>query len=118
MMASMKQDDASRPVRVIHDSLSDAPPLRQLEKAMILGVVALAVIVSATVSIALGVDDGYRAAFEVLLTAIFAGFVVSPPITIAAFAAAMAAFLRVRLRELRFRRAASAASVWRNAPRC
>lgn len=83
---------APRPLR-----LSDAanlagaapapPPLTRLERWVILSVVCVAVAIS--IALAFTGDDIVQSMFELAVTALFAGFVFSPPLTIAAFGGAM-----------------------------
>lgn len=63
------------------------PPLTQLERWVILSVVCVALVIA--IALAFTGDDVLQSVFEVAVTALFAGFVFSAPLTIAAFGGAM-----------------------------
>lgn len=69
------------------DPLHEAPPLSQRERWAILAVVAAGVATGAGIALARG-DEVLPSLFEVLVTAVFAGFVFSPALTVMALAAA------------------------------
>lgn len=64
-----------------------APPLTRLERWVILSVVCVAVAIS--IALTFMSDDVFRSLLEAVVTALFAGFVISPPFTVAAFGGAM-----------------------------
>lgn len=76
----------SETAELVHGTTS-APALTRLERWVLLSVVCVAVLIS--IALAFTSDDVIQSLFEVAVTALFAGFAFSPPLTIAAFGGVM-----------------------------
>lgn len=68
------------------DAVRAAPPLAPFERWTILVIASIGVATSVVLAIARGSEDVLRSAFEILLTAVFAGFAVWPAVTVTALA--------------------------------
>ncbi|QLD11229.1 sensor histidine kinase [Microbacterium oleivorans] len=77
------------PARHARGAHPSAPPLTGIERWAVLAIVVVAVITSTVLAITRGGENAWQAAFEVVVTALFAGFLVSPAVTIIAFATSM-----------------------------
>lgn len=82
------------PTRQSRGAIPSVPALTGIERRAILSIVVVAVVTGILLAITRG-DDALQATFEVVVTALFAGFVISPPATIIAFAASMGLSLLV-----------------------
>lgn len=89
MIASLAEQGESLGTSGADDALSSAPPLNRVEKVSILVLVAAGFITGTAFVTIRGVDDPLQSIFELLVTALFAGFIASPPITVLALAASM-----------------------------
>ena len=97
------------------DAATSVPPLTRLERWVILSVVCVAVTIS--IALAFTSDDVLQSLFDVAVTALFAGFVFSPPLTIAAFGGAMGvAFLTGTSTDMVLAIAAATGLIIRTAP--
>lgn len=83
------------PARRARGAHPSVPPLTRIERWTVLTIVVLAVVTSAVLAITRAGENAWQAAFEVVVTALFAGFLVSPTATIVAFAASMGLSLLV-----------------------
>lgn len=83
------------PTRQSRGAIPSVPALTGIERRAILSIVVVAVVTGILLAITRGGDDALQATFEVVVTALFAGFVISPPATIIAFAASMGLSLLV-----------------------
>lgn len=77
------------PARHARGAHPSAPPLTGIERWAVLAIVVVAVVTSTVLAITRGGENAWQAALEVVVTALFAGFLVSPAVTIIAFAASM-----------------------------
>lgn len=83
------------PTRQSRGAIPSVPALTGIERRAILSIVVVAVVTGILLAITRGGDDALQATFEVVVTALFAGFVISPPATVIAFAASMGLSLLV-----------------------
>lgn len=80
---------ASAPTRKAAGAIPPAPPLTVTERRAILIIVVIGVVAGTVLAFTRDSVDVAQAVFEIAVTASFAGFLASPPVTVAALGASM-----------------------------